>query len=34
VGLKVRWLDGVKHEVTEDMVKEAGQWIGKWGLLG
>lgn len=34
VGFKVRWLDGVKHEVTEDMVREAGQWIGKWGLLG
>ncbi|EST07702.1 hypothetical protein PSEUBRA_002799 [Kalmanozyma brasiliensis GHG001] len=32
-GLKIHRRPGVGHEVTEDMVEEAGEWIWRWGVL-
>lgn len=32
-GLEVHFIEGVGHEVTPEMVEEAGKWIGRWGLL-
>lgn len=32
-GLKVHRRPGVGHEVTEDMVEEAGEWIWRWGVV-
>lgn len=31
-GLKIHRRDGVGHEVTADMVEEAGEWIWRWGV--
>lgn len=32
-GLRVRFLEGVKHEVNDEMVREAGEWVGVWGMM-
>lgn len=31
-GLKITRREGVGHEVNEDMVEEAGEWIWRWGV--
>ncbi|KAJ9478192.1 Cytochrome b5 heme-binding domain-containing protein [Pseudozyma hubeiensis] len=32
-GLKIHRRPGVGHEVTEEMVEEAGEWIWRWGIV-
>ncbi|SNX83137.1 uncharacterized protein MEPE_01843 [Melanopsichium pennsylvanicum] len=32
-GLKIHKRPGVGHEVTEEMVEEAGEWIWRWGIV-